>query len=185
MLKSTRFWRDEELSGSFQEHYTRTTPSGSQGHTDSRVHFPPARHSGWRRQFWRCALCSVWPVFISRSAVRVPFYAAHRSIFQMYDHRTPGGKLGVELLQALGQAAGVTIVPACRPDRYRLRLERGELPPYRHQRRLWPLGLRGGHPCGCRPCKPEGKRFLRAGPGTRLGKRHTGCDPAAGRHHLD
>ena len=56
-------------------------------------------------------------VFISRSAVRVPFYAAHRSVFQMYDHRTPGGKLGVELLQALGQAAGVTVVPACRPDR--------------------------------------------------------------------
>ena len=50
---------------------------------------------------------------------------------------------------------------------------------------VWPLGLRGGHPCGCRPCRPEGKRFLRAGPGTRLGKRHTGCDPAAGRHHLD
>ena len=42
MLKSTRFWRDEELSGSFQEHYTRTTPSGSQGHTDSRVHCRPA-----------------------------------------------------------------------------------------------------------------------------------------------
>ena len=56
---------------------------------------------------------------------------------------------------------------------------------YRHQRCIWPLGLRGGHPCGCRPCKSEGKRFLRAGPGTRLGKRHTGCDPAAGRHHLD
>ncbi len=29
----------------------------------------------------------------------------------------------------------------------------GELPPHCHQRCVWPLGLRGGHPCGCRPAK--------------------------------
>ena len=56
-------------------------------------------------------------VFIAGGAVRVPFYAAHRSVFQMHDHRLPGGKLGVKLLQALGQAAGVTVVPACCPAR--------------------------------------------------------------------
>ena len=56
-------------------------------------------------------------VFIAGGAVRVPFYAAHRSVFQMHDHRLPGGKLGVKLLQTLGQAAGITVVAARRPDR--------------------------------------------------------------------
>ena len=51
-------------------------------------------------------------VFISRGAVCVALYPADRGIFQVHDHRTPGGKLVVQLFQALGAGAGVPRVAA-------------------------------------------------------------------------
>ena len=56
-------------------------------------------------------------VFISRGAVRVALYPADRGIFQVHDHRMPGGKLAVQLFQALGAGAGVPGVACGGPHR--------------------------------------------------------------------
>ena len=56
-------------------------------------------------------------VFISRGAVRVALYPADRGVFQVHDHRMPGGKLAVQLFQALGAGAGVPGVARCGPHR--------------------------------------------------------------------
>ena len=54
-------------------------------------------------------------VLISRGAVRVALYPADCGVFQVHDHRMPGGKLAVQLFQALGAGAGVPGVARCRP----------------------------------------------------------------------
>ena len=56
-------------------------------------------------------------VFVAGSAVHMLGNAAYRGVLQMHDHRPPGGKLTVKLLQAFGQAARVAGVAARGPDR--------------------------------------------------------------------